>query len=232
MRARVAVPAVLLLCGPTTLAAQLCVGNAAFALSHFMTAANAEFDPVAQRYSLEIRYNTHHVFGAAEYGMRSWEPTSLNGTSKAYSLSVGIDPSSQKAKFGFCPMLRWSGLSGPHQINGTPYSFSDQSFAAAFSVGFLMIRTGLWDLMPSANITFGTGNPQLEAPGGHIGEYQDFCCGKQHFTTFRLGIGFGFSDELTLIPSITWPLDNPATGQKGAQKTYAVRAAFRLGKGM
>ena len=100
---------------------------------------------------LEIRYNTHHVFGAAEYGMRSWEPTSLNGTSKAYSLSVGIDPSSQKAKFGFCPMLRWSGLSGPHQINGTPYSFSDQSFAAAFSVGFLMIRTGLWDLMPSAN---------------------------------------------------------------------------------
>src|SRR5437762_6061710 len=83
-----------------------------------MTAANAEFDPVAQRYSLEIRYNTHHVFGAAEYGMRSWEPTSLNGTSKAYSLSVGIDPSSQKAKFGFCPMLRWSGLSGPHQING------------------------------------------------------------------------------------------------------------------
>jgi hypothetical protein len=232
VRARAVVPAVLLLCGPTTLAAQLCVGNAAFALSHFMTAANFEFDHVAQRYTLELRYNTHHVFGAAEYGVRSWEPTSLNGTSTAYSLSVGIDKSSQKSKFGFCPMVRWSRLSGPNQINGTAYSFADRSFAAEFNVGFLAIRSNLWDFMPAANITFGTGNPQLTAPGGHIGEYEDYCCGKQDFTTFGLGIGIGYSDELTLIPSITWPLDNPASGQKGAQKTYAVRVTFRLGKGI
>jgi len=216
-----------------TLAAQLCVGNAAFAISHFTAAARADFDPVAQRFTLELRYNTHHLFGAAEFGVKSWETTtSFNGDSKAYSLTLGIDKSSQKSKFGFCPMLYWSRLSGPNQINGTAYSFSDQTLAAEFSAGFLMYRSQLWDFMPTANITFGTVNPQLIAPGGHIGEYHEFCCGKQSFTTFGLGIGLGYSDDLTLIPSITWPLNNPPTGQKGAQKTYAIRVTFRIGKGV
>ena len=230
---RVALVALLLFGSSGTLTAQLCDGNGNFSLSHFTTAANFEFDPVAQRYTLEARYNAHHVFAAAEYGVRSWETTTLNGLSQAYSLSFGIDRSSQKSTVGFCPMVRWSGLSGPHGINGTPWNFSDQSLSAGFSVGVMMTRSRLWDLMPTANITFGTGNPQLTtAAGGSIDEYQDFCCGKQSFTTIRLGIGLGFSDELTLIPSITWPLDNGSSTQKGAQKTYAVRGALRLGKGI
>jgi hypothetical protein len=224
----------LFLCfGFGTLSAQLCDGNGNFALSHFTTAANFEFDPVAQRYTLEARYNAHHVFGAVEYGVRSWETTALNGLSQAYSLSFGIDRSSQKSKLGFCPVVRWSGLSGPHGINGSDWDFSDNSLSAGFSLGVMMARSRLWDFMPTANITFGTGNPQLTtAAGGSIDEYQDFCCGKSNFTTFRLGFGLGFSDELTLIPSITWPLDNGSSTQKGAQKTYAVRAALRLGKGI
>ena len=233
MRARAALSALLLLWASGTLAAQLCVGNASFELSHATTAANFEFDPVAQRYTLEARFNTHHVFAAAEYGVRSWETSSLNGVSQAYSLSLGIDQSSQASKLGFCPVLEWSGLSGPHGINGSPWNFSDQSFAGGFSVGVMMARSGVWDVMPTANITFGAGNPQLTtAAGGSIDEYQDFCCGKRNFTTLRLGIGLGFSDELTLIPSITWPLANGDSTQKGAQKTYAVRAALRLGKGI
>lgn len=233
MRVRIVAPALLLLCGPGWLTAQLCVGNASFALSHFTAATNFEFDPIAQRYALEARYNTHHAFAAAEYGVRSWETTSLNGLSQAYSLSLGFDASSRKSKLGLCPMVRWSRLSGPKAINGSPYSFSERTIAAGLSLGFLMVRTGLWDFMPTANITFGTGNPQLTtAAGGSLDEYQDYCCGEQGFTTFRLGIGLGFSDELTLIPSITWPLDNGTSQQKGAQKTYTFRATLRLGKGI
>jgi len=87
--------------------------------------------------------------------------------------------------------------------------------------------------MPTANITFGSGDPKLTTVyGGSLDQYQDFCCGEKGFTTFRLGIGLGFSDEVTLIPSITWPLDNGGSTQKGSQKTYAVRATLRLGKGL
>jgi hypothetical protein len=233
MRVRIVASTLLLLCGPGRLTAQLCVGNASFPLSHFTTAANFEFDPVAQRYTLEARYNTHHFFAAAEYGVRSWETTSLNGLSQAYSLSLGMDGSSPKSKIGFCPMVRWSGLSGPNEIAGTAWNFSERVIAGGLSLGFLMARSRLWDFMPTANITFGTGNPQLTTPaGGSLDEYQDFCCGERGFTTFRLGIGLGYSDELTLIPSITWPLDNGGSTQKGAQKTYAVRATLRLGKGI
>lgn len=229
MRGRFAV-SLLLSCGPSILAAQLCVGNVAFALSHFTAAANLEFDPVAQRYTLDARYHTHHIIAGVEYGVRSWETSSLNGVSYAYSLSLGVDPSSPKSKIGVCPMVRWSKLSGPNQVGGSPYSFSDGGFAGGLSVGLLMARSRLWDFMPTANITFGTGNPELTAPGGTLDEFQDFCCGKKSFTTFRLGIGLGFSDEVTLIPTITWPLDNGTSKQKGAQKTYGVRATLRLGK--
>jgi hypothetical protein len=46
-------------------------------------------------------------------------------------------------------------------------------------------------------------------------------------TLLNLGLGLGFSDEVTLIPSVSLPLG----GERAAQKTYSVRAALRIGKG-
>src|SRR5437667_457510 len=56
--------------------------------------------------------------------------------------------------------------------------------------------------------------------------YQDFCCGSQSFTLLSLGVGLGFSDEITLIPAVSWPL-----GDVG-RTSYAIVASFRLGKGI
>jgi hypothetical protein len=205
--------------------AQLCVGNTGFELTNIQPAANIEIDHHAQRYSLEARLHFHHALAAIEYGFKTWEKTTWDGQSHALVLSVGLNPVSPKSRVSVCPLLRWTRLSGPNQIDGTSWNFSEHSLAASVNVGFLMARRQLWDFMPTLAVTFGTGDPTLMTEFGQTQpEYQDFCCGRRSFTTFRFGFGLGYSDDLTLIPAITWPLGDGG----GAQKTYSIRAVIRV----
>src|SRR3954468_4056094 len=205
--------------------AQLCVGNTGYELTHVQPSVSVDVDHHAQRYAIEARFRFHHAFAAAEYGLKTWEKTTWDGQSSALALSLGLDPASPKARVAVCPLIEWRRLSGPNAINGTPWNYSEHVFAASVNVGFLLARRQLWDFMPTMAVTFGTGDPKLASEFGQtLPEYQDFCCGRQNFTTFRFGFGLGYSDDLTLIPSITWPLGDAGA----APKTYGVRAILRV----
>jgi len=232
---RACIAALLLLCGPELAAAQLCVGNTALSLSNLHTAANIGVDKRAHLYTIEARYRYKHAFVGAEYGIKTWEMTSLDGNSRAVALNVGLEAEAAHSKFEVCPLLRWTWLSGPHDIGGSGgsggsnWNYSEQTYSAGLSMGYLLVRTKLWDIMPNAGLTVGTGNPKLTTVyGGSMQQYQDFCCGRQTFTTLRLGLGLGYSDEFTLVPSISLPLGDGG----GTQKTYGLRALLRLGKGI
>jgi hypothetical protein len=219
--------AVLLLVGAQVAAAQLCVGNSNFTLSHFHSAIDVDVDHLAHRYTAEFRYRYQHFFAGLEYGLKSWEITSLNGTSRAFGVTVGLTAQGAKSKLDVCPFLSYRSIAGPEAINGSLWRFDEKSYSAGVSVGYLLARTKLWDFTPTATLTFQTGDPKLTTGyGGSLASYQDFCCGSQSFTTLRLGVGLGFTDELTLIPAVSWPL-----GDVG-QRTYAVVVALRLGKGL
>ncbi len=227
MGGRGALTALLLLVGAERAAAQLCAGNTNFSLSHFHTAVDVDIDKLAHRYSAEFRYHYRHFFGGLEYGIKSWELTSLDGTSRAFGVTVGLTAQHPKSKFDLCPFLSYRSLAGPEAIGGSPWRFDEKSYSAGLSMGYLAARTKLWDFTPTATLTFGTGNPKLTtAAGGNMATYRDFCCGSQSFTLLRLGVGLGFSDDLTLIPAVSMPL-----GDMG-QTTYAVVVSFRLGKGI
>jgi hypothetical protein len=216
-----------MLSGADVAAAQLCVGNTAFSLASLHTAANVGIDKLAQLYTLEARFRYHHAFVGAEYGLKTWELTSLDGNSRAVALNVGLEATAAHSKFAVCPLLRWTWFSGPHEIAGSYWNFSEHTYSAGLSVGYLLARTKIWDFMPTAALTIGTGDPKLTTVfGGSLQDYQDFCCGWQSFTTLRLGLGLGYSDQVTLIPSVSLPLGD------GAQKTLGIRALFRLGKGI
>lgn len=219
--------ALLLLCGAEVAVAQLCVGNTAFSLSRIHSAANLDFDNLANRFTLEMRVRFHDAFAGVEYGVKSWDVTSLNGNSQAVALTLGLTSGSARSKVALCPYIRWSFLSGPHEIGGTSWNFSEHAFSGGLSIGYLLARAKLWDFMPNAALTVGTGDPKLTTVyGGNLKEYQDFCCGWESFTTLRLGLGLGYSDELTLIPSLSLPLSHRG------QKTFGIRAALRLGNGI
>ena len=218
-------PIAVLLVLPAGASAQLCVGNTGFGLAQVQPSANIDIDHHAQRYALEARFNFHRAFAAAELGLKTWEKTTWDGQSRALAVSLGLDPVAAKSRLAVCPLVQWTRLSGPHQINGSPWNFSQDAFAASLNVGFLLARRQLWDFMPTMAVTVGTGNPQLTTvAGGSLADYQDFCCGRQSFTTLRVGLGLGYSDDLALIPSITWPLD----GGGVSQKTYGVRVVLRV----
>lgn len=206
-------------------AAQLCVGNTGFELTRVQPSANIDIDHHAQRYALEARLHYRAAFASAEYGLKTWEKETWDGQSYALTLSLGLHAGSAKSRVGVCPLIRWNRLSGPHDINGSPWNFSEHSLAASLNVGFLLARRQLWDFMPTLALTVGSADPKLTTElGGSLDQYQDFCCGQRYFTTFRFGFGLGYSDDLTLIPSITWPLGDGG----GTQKTYGIRAVIRV----
>ena len=219
--------ALLLVVGAERAAAQLCVGNSNFSLSHFHSSVDVDIDNRAQRYTAEFRYRYQHLFAGLEYGLKSWEVTSLNGSSRAFAVTVGLSTQSGKSKVDLGPSLSYRSLAGPEAINGSLWRFDEKSFLVGLSAGVLAVRSRLWDITPTASITVASGNPKLTTVyGGNLAAYQDFCCGSQSFTLLSLGVGLGFSDEITLIPAVSWPL-----GDVG-RTTYAIVATFRLGKGI
>jgi len=225
---RASVVALLLLGGPTVAAAQLCVGNPAFELSGLQSGANLDKDKHAQLYAVEFRVAYRDLVAAADFGLKTWEVTSLAGTSRSLGLTLGLhSPHRHHAKFGLCPLLHFRAIWGPNEIGGSTFGYAETSFAGELSAGYLLARSRLWDIVPTAALRAETGNPALTSTlGGTIARYQDFCCGRRSFTTLRLGVGLGFSDEVTLIPEVGVPLGG------AGQKTYAVRATLRLGKGI
>src|SRR2546425_7766555 len=82
--------ALLLLVGADRAAAQLCVGNSNFSLSHFHSSVDVDIDNRAHLYTAEFRYRYQHLFAGLEYGLKSWEITSLNGSSRAFAVTVGL----------------------------------------------------------------------------------------------------------------------------------------------
>ena len=225
---RASVVALLLLGGPTLAAAQLCVGNTAFELSGLQSGANIDKDKLSQLYALEFRVSYRDLVAAADFGLKTWEVTSLAGTSRSLGLTLGLhSPRRHHTKFGVCPLIHFRAIWGPNEIGGSTFGYSETSVAGELSAGYLLARSRLWDIVPTAAVRAETANPALTSSDGEtIAQYQDFCCGRRSYTTLRLGVGLGFSDEMTLLPEIGLPLGG------AGRKTYAIRATLRLGKGI
>jgi len=225
---RVALATVLCLFATSVAAAQLCAGDVAFGLSHIDVSANVGIDKHAHRYTGEFRSGYRHAFAALEYGIKTWEATTFDGESRAIGVTLGLEMAGRPgSKVGLCWLVSYASLSGPHQIDGSVWSFAEHSYTAGLSLGYVAARRQLWDIVPTAAFTVGTTNPRLTTDsGGSMAQYQEFCCGWQTFASLRLGVGLGFSDELTLTPELALPL-----GDVGV-KAYGIRGAVRLGKGI
>src|SRR6266436_6568587 len=65
------VTVLLLLVGAEPAAAQLCVGNTNFALSHFHSSVDVNIDNLAHLYTAEFRYRYQHLFAGLQYGRDS-----------------------------------------------------------------------------------------------------------------------------------------------------------------
>ena len=229
MKRRDVLVACLVLAAAHAAAAQLCAGNAAFQLSHIQIAANFAADRPAQRFTGELRLGFKAVFASGEYGIKTWNPTSFDGDSKTIGAALGLDlRSTPSSRFAMCAVLSFSWARPGDVVApfGGAYKYSDETVAVTVSAGYLLIRRLIWDITPTASLTVGTDNPTLKAgstPGPST--YQDFCCGPQGIAAIRLGVGIGFVDSFTALPTLSLPLAN-------GELTYGVTFAVRLGKGV
>ena len=206
--------------------AQLCSGNASLTRGRVDFAFSAGIDKLAELYNVEVRLGLGRggAFAALERGIKTWNLTNLAGESGEAGVRVGLQfPRPGASRFGVCPLLAWTSVWGPERFNGTPYTFAEQAYSAGVTVGYALVRTRTWDVIPAATLTVGSSDPKMTAPGGSLAQYQNFCCGRRSFSTAWLGLGLGFARDVTLLPSITIPLS------VAGETTYGARVVIRLG---
>lgn len=228
---RVTMALVLVCFGMRPAVGQLCVGNAAFQLSHRQIAANIAVDRLAQRYAGEFRAGSHRIFVGIEFGVKAWSDANIAGESNAYGVTLGLDlRRARSTRFALCPFFAFTGVSGPDQVatpGGGIYKYTNKTFTGTISAGYLVLRKPLWDFMPMASLSVGIDNPMLKARSGlTLTSYGGFCCGRQTLVAVRLGVGLGFSDSFTVQPGLTLPLSN------AGEQTFGLLLALRLGKGV
>lgn len=210
------------------LAAQRCLGSNPYELSHFRVGAGLDIDKYAETYGVELRYSTAGVFGIVEAAMKTWGVETFNDESQLLGATVGVafprDGGGQ-SKWSVCPMLSFNNTSGPDQAAGIAWHYSEQAFSGAVSVGYLLIRSKAWDVVPTATLTVGTTHPTMKTPAGtSLGSYSTFCCGPRGFGTVSLGVGLVLGRTVALLPSIALPLD------AASETVYSAHFVFGLGR--
>ena len=218
---RTCLAALVLVLGSRLAAAQTCTGNLPFVIGRFHLAANVAVDRLAMRYAGEFRFGTHGVFAAAEGGLKTWDVTSLHDESNLVGLTAGVQLPLGTRKLSVCPVLYWTALSGPQ-------NYTEKAYAAGLTAGYVILSNKAWDIVPAVAVTVGSRNPWLKGrdPSFPLPPYwRPFCCDRQSVSMMSVGVGLGFTQQVTVIPSVAFPL-----GAHG-ETTYGARAALRLGKG-
>lgn len=193
------------------LSGQRCLGSNPYGTSHFRVGAGIDLDRHAETYGVDFRYSSAGVFGIVDAAQKTWVET-FTGDSRLLGLTVGVAfPRDGWAKWSVCPMLAFNSTSGPKGAWGAWY-YSEEAFSGAVSLGYLLSRSSWWDIVPTTMLTVGTTNPTMTGPYGmSLGRFSTFCCGPRGFGNLSFGLGIVLSGNVTILPSISLPLD--ATGE-------------------
>ncbi len=119
-------------------------------------------------------------------------------------------------------MLSWRSLSGPQ-------NYGVKTYGAGVTAGYLAVHNNVWDIVPALALSFENRDTNLEGYTAGIVPlppyWRPYCCGREAISMLGLGIGLGFTGQVTLLPSVAFPL-----GANG-ETTYTARAVLRLGNG-
>src|SRR6267378_2434179 len=197
MRRPTTVVAVLICLGGTSAAAQVCSGELSFAQAPIRAFVGIGLNSTAQTYHTGLRYGD------------AWD----------YGAGVGLQLGRvQETKAQLCPQI-FVGLSrGPNDLGGTGINYSVKHFAIGADAGFVLAHKKGVDVVPTASFYIANAWYKLTAPSARDST------GSDTWEILSLGLGFGFNNQVTLAPSIAFPLSLP-----GAGRVYGVSFSIKLG---
>lgn len=190
------------------LAGQRCLGGNPYGTSHVRVGAGIAAGTTATTYGLDVRYSTAGVFGIVSAAQKSWGAETFNKESLQFGATAGVAfPRDGSSHWSVCPTLSYNKTSGPEQAVGA-YYYTEKAFSGAVSLGYMILRSDSWDIVPTATLTVGSTNPTLQDPVGRSrASYGNFCCGSRGFGNASLGLGMVLNGSITILPSISFPLD-------------------------
>lgn len=190
-------------------AAQYCVGTQPFSRTSLQFSAGVALDDLGQLYGVDLRHGFSSMFVSAEATVRTWDVPDF-GASQELGVRVGRSFAlSAESRLSLCPLLSFTKVFGPNQANGGAWRYADQRFAASLSAGYVLKQTAELDFVATSAIVVGTADPSMTTRfGGNLATFGSFCCARQTFSSVALGLGLSLGRAMTVLPAISFPLDD------------------------
>ena len=119
-----------------------------------------------------------------------------------------------------CPGVALGFASGPKNIAGSGIDYSEVDLAASLDAGYVAVRSNVVLLIPTASLALANATGKLSDSSGNSTSQGDT------FAVLAVGVGVVFGGDVSVKPSLTFPL-----GLQGGSTAFAVHFAIKLAGG-
>lgn len=165
-----------------------------------------------------VTYGGGLLLGARAYGGIGIDYSTYNdfdAESWVLSGNVGVRMSAATARTQICAVARFANVHGPSDVTVTDADYSEYDVSSGLHVGYQATR-GAVQILPTASLQGVIAFPRFTTAASTVSD-------TKYFVLIGLGIGMVFNQQVSLKPSIAFPV-----GLRGGSTSFGVTATFNL----
>ncbi len=196
--------------------AQVCAGFPSFQSRPIQVAGGAGFNKSSKSFGVAVAGGGARAFVDVALGtthIDAYNASALNvGVEAGYQISLG-----KKGLLQLCPGAGLGLLTGPKNILGTGFDYSETDIRFGVIVGGVAARGAQVDVVPTGLIEF------VNADGKFQDAFGSSTSKSQSFGIVGLGLGVVLNHELSIRPSVSIPF-----GHSGGPTSFGVWLAVNF----
>lgn len=197
------------------LQAQSCLGYPSFSANHLQMNAGASFSADYEQFGANFVSGSNTIF--AGLGVGGTRNSGSNSSLEARGLLGSQVPVGQSTRWQICPVINAMYGTGPDDLS---LSGGDVTVAGAgfgLALGGELSRSETFAIVPSFQLGFQYERTNIEGLGGDIL--------TDTYGTMGVALGFVFSNQLSLRPSVTIP-----TRENSNDPIFGISVALNYGR--
>jgi hypothetical protein len=199
----------------STLQAQSCLGYPSFSANHLQMNAGASFSSDFEQFGANFVSGSNTIF--AGLGVGGTRNTGSNSSLEARGLLGSQVPVGQSARWQICPVLNASYGTGPDDLALPGNDVTTAGAGFGLALGGELSRSETLAIVPSFQLGFQYERINIEGLGGETL--------TDTYGTVGVGVGFVFSNQLSLRPSVTIP-----TREGSNEPIFGISVALNYGR--
>lgn len=197
------------------LEAQSCLGNASFAANHLQLNAGASTSSNYEQFGANFVSGSNTIFAGLGVGGTRYEGS--DASLEARGMLGSQVPLGQSKSWQVCPVLNAMYGTGPDDFAGPGSELTTAGAGFGLAFGGELSRSESFAIVPSLQLGFQYERLNVEGLGGETL--------TDTYGTMGLAVGFVFSNQLSLRPSVTIP-----TREGNDEPIFGISVALNYGR--